>query len=873
MKMRIATKMMLASILGVVVVVSVVSFFAFHFARESLQEQIFSHMESVAQSRAVTVGTFLNERKFALENAAGARELTEALRQLDAGTKKDLNAQLQRLMGSQKHMREMYLLDCNGKVVASTNTDNIGHDKAADACFVGGRDGPYVKDPFRSERHERHVMEISAPVLDRATDKFLGVLVGRHDMSAFNEITMDITGLGKSGETYMINRDGYMITMSRFSEETFLEMDLSRTVNAGKCLADIEAMEQGKLPRRHARMAEVSPNYRKRPVLGAYALVPEMKAAVLAEINADEALEPVARLKEVLLLAGAGFAAFALVGAWMLERRITRPINELHHGSERIGAGELNYRLRIKTGDEIEQLAHEFNRMASKLSESYSVLEQKVAARTRELAIEKERLRTTIASIGDAVVSVDTAGCIALMNSVAEKLTGHYAKDVIGTPLSEVYKTMDDQSRQDAANLVGQSLRGNHSGGFEDHSVLIAKDGAEYTVAESKAPIRDANGDTLGTVIVFRDVTGEHRAFLETGRIAVIAEQAAEGIAMTDPGGTFTYVNAAWAEMHGYEPDELVGKHMKICHDQEQMITEVMPFIEEMRREGNHSGEVGHMRKDGTLFPCQMTMTMLKDQQDRPIGIISFVTDITERKRAERELARRREELKRSNVELGQFAYVVSHDLRAPLRAINGYARFLLEDCGEQLGETGKEYVEGISESAQQMHALVVDLLECSRIGRVEVALTEVDINALLERLVGRLALRNQAEVRLSADTPTVRAREVYLEQIFSNLLSNAAKFRREDAALVISVEWADQLDAWEFSVRDNGIGIPEDRFDNIFGIFHRLHTQEEYEGTGIGLAIVKKAVEVQGGRVWIESTPGEGSVFRFTLPKKIREE
>jgi light-regulated signal transduction histidine kinase (bacteriophytochrome) len=254
------------------------------------------------------------------------------------------------------------------------------------------------------------------------------------------------------------------------------------------------------------------------------------------------------------------------------------------------------------------------------------------------------------------------------------------------------------------------------------------------------------------------------------------------------------------------------------------------------------------------------------------ITVMALAGALAERRQAEEALARQAQKLARSNAELEQFAYVVSHDLRAPLRALNNYSLFLQEDCAGQLDETGLEYIQGIVESVQQMDALVVDLLEYSRIGRTAIELSAVDAGELLERVVTRLGLREQAEVRLPADLPTIQARELRLEQIFSNLLSNAVKFHRASATPVIAVECADRGEVWEFSVRDNGIGIHEKHFERIFGLFQRLHTSEEYEGTGIGLAIVKKAVEEHGGQVRVQSTPGEGSIFTFTLPKHIKE-
>jgi signal transduction histidine kinase len=230
------------------------------------------------------------------------------------------------------------------------------------------------------------------------------------------------------------------------------------------------------------------------------------------------------------------------------------------------------------------------------------------------------------------------------------------------------------------------------------------------------------------------------------------------------------------------------------------------------------------------------------------------------------ELSRR--QLDRSNQELQSFAHVVSHDLRAPLRALTSYSRFLHEDCAAELGPRARQYVEGIADSAKHMDALVVGLLEYARVGSFEVTPEPVKTRELLAHLVNTLHLQDRADVTLPEDAPTVVARPVRLEQIFRNLLDNAAKFHRGGMRPAVAVEWADRPDAWEFAVRDNGIGIAARDLEKLFGMFQRLHAASEYEGTGIGLAVVKKAVEEHGGTIWVESRPEEGSTFRFTLPK-----
>jgi len=239
----------------------------------------------------------------------------------------------------------------------------------------------------------------------------------------------------------------------------------------------------------------------------------------------------------------------------------------------------------------------------------------------------------------------------------------------------------------------------------------------------------------------------------------------------------------------------------------------------------------------------------------------------------ERRITARTAQLESANKELEAFSYSVAHDLRAPLRALKNYSQFLQEDCSEQLAEIGREYVQGIAESADQMDRLVTDLLNYARIGRQKTKMTLVPMGELLEQIAARLHLREHAQVSFPTDAPIIQGREVQLEQIFANLLNNAYKYRRKESVAVITVAWADRGEAWEFSVNDNGIGIRPQHFEKIFGLFQRLHTQEEYEGTGIGLAIVKKAVEEHGGRVQVQSTLGEGSMFTVIIPKQPREE
>jgi PAS domain S-box-containing protein len=245
-------------------------------------------------------------------------------------------------------------------------------------------------------------------------------------------------------------------------------------------------------------------------------------------------------------------------------------------------------------------------------------------------------------------------------------------------------------------------------------------------------------------------------------------------------------------------------------------------------------------------------------------------TDITDRKRAQGVLRAAYEELARSNAELQQFAYVASHDLQEPLRMIGSYTQLLERRYGDRLDSDAREFMAFIVDGATRMKQLIEDLLAYSRVGTRGKELRTVSAQAALDRaLVNLRAAIESSGAEITRDAlPEVSGDDTQLTQLFQNLIGNAIKFRKKDEPLHVRVGVADAGDEWRFSVRDNGIGIERQYFERIFMVFQRLHTRDEYPGTGIGLAICKKVVDRHRGRIWVESAPGKGSTFIFTLPK-----
>ncbi len=455
-----------------------------------------------------------------------------------------------------------------------------------------------------------------------------------------------------------------------------------------------------------------------------------------------------------------------------------------------------------------------------------------------------------------------------LINPAAEKISGLPLKEIVGK------------------NLLAEisELRKN---GLFDLYVSVVETGA--TVDQEFYYEHD--GDTSGwlhivavklndgVAVTFRNITDRKLAEIalreSEERFRAIFEQAAVGIAKTGLGGQFMRVNPGFCQIVRYAESELLQQNF-------QAITQ--PDDIEADRENLRlllSGEIQTFSrekrlicKDGEVRWANVTVSAMRDAEGTPQYLICAIQDISERKLVQELLqasldtqTRYAQELTRSNAELEQFAYVASHDLQAPLLTISGYAQILEKRYHNQLDAQGNKFIRNIVNSCGRMQALIDDLLEYSRVGRSQKPFELIDCNRVFEDACANLQLairENQASVT-RGDLPRVRGDCFQLLQLFQNLIGNAIKYRSSDAP-VVQVGASRQGDNWVFSVQDNGIGIAEQYHPRIFQLFQRLHTQKEYSGTGIGLAICQKIVDRHGGRLWVESQPHRGSTFYFSI-------
>jgi PAS domain S-box-containing protein len=364
----------------------------------------------------------------------------------------------------------------------------------------------------------------------------------------------------------------------------------------------------------------------------------------------------------------------------------------------------------------------------------------------------------------------------------------------------------------------------------------------------------------------------------EEAKLRAFVEAVPEGIVLVSQDGKIYIANRRIEEMFGYSPEELIGQGVDILvpprYREAHAGQRNRYFAEPGVRAMGAGRDLTGCRKDGTEFPVEIGLSCMHTEAGTlALGLVS---EITGRKRIESEIVRINAELVRSNTELGQFAYVASHDLQEPLRMITGYLQLLERRYQGKLDAEASEFIRYAVDGAVRMKRLIEDLLALSRAGTQAANFRPVESQTLFETACSNLAvsIRESGAEITAGSLPLIVADPVLLTQVFQNLIGNAIKFRGKDRPPRIRVAAENTAvnpkDGCVFSVRDDGIGIEPRHLDRIFGIFERLHSTDQYDGSGVGLAITRRILERHGGRIWVESKPGEGSTFRFLIPAQI---
>lgn len=352
-------------------------------------------------------------------------------------------------------------------------------------------------------------------------------------------------------------------------------------------------------------------------------------------------------------------------------------------------------------------------------------------------------------------------------------------------------------------------------------------------------------------------------------------------VAITDQKGIINYVNDNFCKISKYSSAELLGQDHRIInsgfHSQE-FFKNIWKTIANGKV---WKGEIKNKAKDGTFYWVDTTIVPFLNEENKPFQYVAIRSDITERKKVEdeilalnntleRKVNERTEQLELANKEMESFSYSVAHDLRSPVRALHGYSTILLEDYSDVLDDEGKRIISEISYNAKTMGNLIDDLLTFSRLGRKEVSKSIIDMNDLTDSVISSLNLENITDLKINiGKLLAIDADPSLMRHVVSNLLSNALKYSSKKQAPVIDILSEEDESNIIYSIKDNGVGFDMTFYEKLFGVFQRLHSDEEFEGSGVGLAIVHRVITKHGGKVWAHAIVDEGATFYFSLPKK----
>jgi PAS domain S-box-containing protein len=469
-----------------------------------------------------------------------------------------------------------------------------------------------------------------------------------------------------------------------------------------------------------------------------------------------------------------------------------------------------------------------------------------------------------------AIFLLSPEGKVASWNPGAERIKQYKASEIIGKPFSVFYSKEDLASGKPAMELrVAREV-----GRFEDEGWRVRKDGTRFWASVVITAVRAEDGSLIGFGKIIRDMTERREAEL---RYRLVIEAVTDyAIFSLDKNGIVTSWNSGAQRIKGYTAEEIIGRHFSQFYTKEDADRGLPAMVLAAAiREGHYEGEGWRVRKDGSRFWSNVVVTPLRNGGGELVGFSKITRDITDRMKLMQKIRQHSEELElriaerdRTNAELEAFSYSVSHDLRGPLRAIEGFSDIILTDFGGQLPPQVIEMLQNVITSAVRMNHLVEDLLNYSRLSRIDMERTPINLRAAINQACEQIdeGLRNKINLSLDSSL-TVSAHLPTLTQMLFNLMDNGLKFYPPGATPHVEVNAHRDGQNIVIGVYDEGIGIAPQHQERIFQVFERLQSNDEYPGTGIGLAIVKRGAARLGGTIRVESTPGKGSKFHLSLP------
>lgn len=472
------------------------------------------------------------------------------------------------------------------------------------------------------------------------------------------------------------------------------------------------------------------------------------------------------------------------------------------------------------------------------------------------------------------IFMLDPCGNVITWNEGAEKINGYTANEVIGKHVSILYAEKPDSSEHAQNELEIANTKGR----FEEHCWLTRSDGSQFCAHIVITPAYE-NEELVGFAVVCRDLTDRQK--LEPIRANTMPKEQHlrlminsvrdYAIFMLDSQGNVMTWNEGAQRIKGYAASEIIGKHFSHFYTQDAKDSQhPQKELEIAKKQGRYEEEGWRVRKDGTTFWANVVITALFDH-GKLIGFAKVTRDLTERRRLEEQKEENARQIEETNAELQRMAYVVSHELQAPISTISRYGNLFAVRYRDALGTDAHEFIDKMIDSTKLISRMIDDLWTYARVSRPnaihELVYARHCLNQALSELDGTLG---DAEIHCG-ELPSLEANRAQLSFIFKELINNAIRFRSADVVR-IEIKAQPVQDGWLFSVKDNGIGLDKIHSSEVFQLFHRLRGGPEPTATGMGLSICRKIVNLHRGHIWFESAPGDGTTFFFWLPQKGTE-
>jgi PAS domain S-box-containing protein len=903
-----------------VVVLLIASSLSMYFSFQNQQKFIINEQRFIAQNAANTVKNFVQEKLGILERSAAVSSLSTA------GQEKQKTV-LERLLGKVPSFRQLVLLDTQkqelSKVSRLSNLASYGFIKriGSDMFSQVSQGKMHISSVYIDEISSEPMVIMAVPVKDIFGD-FKETLLAEVNLKFMWDLVGGIK-VGNKGLAYVVDKQGNLIAFGDISRVLKGE-NLSR-------LSEVNEFVKGDIST-HKDSAKVVKGIQGNFVVATHSPLGMPDWAVVVELPVLEAYETVITTLVISGLIMLLSFALAIIFGVFLSKRIAKPIISLRDAAVRIGEGRLDTQIEIKKKDEIGDLAAAFNQMTGNLRKtttSIDNLNREIAERKRaeerllavnalqKLLLPSLPIEQKLKYVTDAVVRILDADFARIwtIEPGDRCLSGCTHAEVTEGP--HVCRFRDK-----CLHLVASSGRYTHIDG-KDHrrvpfgcykiGLIAAGEQDKFLTNEAATDPRVHNhdwvkelglvsfvgyrlthtdGTPLGVLALFskHPISPAEDALLEgiahsTSR--VIHTSRTEEVLRKSEEFTKRVIESSNdcikvldLEGHLLSMSEGGQKLLEICDLTPYLNMSFVDFWKGKDREGCLEAISKAKQGDTGIFYgyfetvkgkpkwWEVIVTPIKNADGGIDRLLAVSRDITERKQAEQRQAQLLEQLEKTNQELKDFAYIVSHDLKAPLRGIKTLAEWITTDYADKLDDNGKEQMNLLAGRVDRMHNLIDGILQYSRIGRAEEEKVVVNLNELVTEVIDMIAPPENITITIENELPTIECEQTRIMQVFQNLLSNAVKYMDKPKGQ-INVGCVEENGFWEFYVADNGPGIEEKYFEKIFQLFQTLAPRDKSESTGVGLTIIKKIVEMYGGKTWVQSKVGSGSTFFFTLPKQ----